>query len=235
MREYLARYITEGELIEYVPEISNSDYKEAVKICAHKIVDFVYDYIERRRRRAMWEMLQAARDAKKFREQLIAYMEESEFTQPVKKIAQRKGRVNPSEWFGILDKARGVEGMVKLFGACRRQLEEFPEHPGLLLIAGFCRLYYGDEGLRDIRNAFLILKERFEYVDQLWLANEIIKRTRVRFAEKLDAVLNAILEGNSSIDIARLCYINATPYTTVYIRAFFILAEEALNFLKNRG
>jgi ATP-dependent DNA helicase RecQ len=158
-REYLSRYATEGEMRHYLPMEFPQDYDEAVRLYTHKIVGFVYDHIERRRRRAMWEMLQAARDPERFREQLMAYMEESEFTQPVRELT---GRIVPSEWFDLIDKAEGVDGIVKLLGACRRQLEEFPKDPGLLLLRGFCGLHYGDAScLPDISDAFIILRENY--------------------------------------------------------------------------
>src|SRR4051812_34977323 len=73
---------------------------------------------------------------RKFREQLLAYPEESEFTKPVAALARR---IEAAEWFEVLGRVQGVDGITKLLGACRRQLEESPSHPGLLLLAGLCR------------------------------------------------------------------------------------------------
>ncbi len=231
-KEYLSRYTTEGESKRYIPIKFPQDYDEAVRLYTHKIVEFVYDHIERRRRRAMWEMLQAARDPKKFREQLMAYMEESEFTKPVKELTKK---VSPPEWFALIDKAEGVDGIVKLFGACRRQLEEFPEHPGLLLITGFCRLHYGDEGLRDISGAFFVLRENYPDIDRYNIAKILIERVRTKFPAKLDKVLEAILDGDPSPEIARFCYAEAESYSRTYIKAFFVLVDGILNSLQKGG
>jgi len=231
-REYLSRYATEGEIRRYLPRTSPRNYNEAVKDYAHQIVEFVYDHIERRRRRAMWEMLQAARNPKKFREQLMAYMEESEFTQPVKELTRR---ILPREWFDLIDKAEGVDGIVKLFGACRRQLEEFPEHPGLLLLTGFCRLHYGDEGLRDISGSFIVLQENYPNIDRFDVAKNLVDKVKARFPGKLDKVLEAILDSDRSREIARLCYSEASPYSHAYSKALFALVEGILNILQIRG
>ncbi len=235
-REYLSRYATEGESRRYFPEVQPRSYEEAVRVYAHKVVDFVYDRIERHRRRAMWEMLQAARDAVnlgvgKFREQLINYMSESEFSQPVKELGKR---VYPHEWFELLKRAEGVDGLTKLFGACRRQLEESPEHPGLLLLRGFCRLHYGSEGLRDIGDAFMVLKRDYPEINRIEVAQQLIKVTRERFPNQLDRMLEEILESDPSPEMTRLCYAEATPYSTIYVQAFLKLVEGVLDILRKR-
>lgn len=233
-KEYLSRYATEGELRRYLPKKEPSSYDEAVEIYAHQVVEFVYDRIERRRRRAMWEMLQAARDAERlgiqrFREQLNTYMAESEFTQPVKELTMR---ILPTEWFELIGRAEGVDGLIKLFGACRRQLEESPEHPGLLLLTGFCRLHYSDEGLRDIGDAFFILRRDYPDINCLEVAQRLIDVTKERFPTKSDNVLKAILDSNPSREIARLCYAEASPYDPLYAKALFILAGDILKILQ---
>ncbi len=235
--EYLARYATEGEIRHYLPDRQPNTYSEVVLTYAYQVVEFVYDRIERRRRRAMWEMLQAARDAvrlgaQKFREQLNNYMAESEFTQPVKELTKR---VLPSEWFELLDKAEGVDGLFKLFGASRRQLEESPEHPGLLLLRGFCRFLYGDEGLRDIGNSFFILKQDYPEINQIEVAQRLIKVTRKHFPDKLDKVLEEILENDTSRDMARLCYAEASPYSPAYVKAFSVLVNGVLQILRKES
>lgn len=229
-KDYLCRYATEGEIQAYLPKNLPSDYKELVRICAHQVIEFVYDKIERRRRRAMWEMLQAARDysrlgEERFREQLNSYMSESEYTQPVKNLSSR---ILPDEWFNLIDKAEGVDGLTKLFGACRRQLEEFPEHPGLLLLTGFCRFLYSDEGTRDIGNAFLVLKERYSDINRCNIAEKLIEILKKRFPTKVDKALDSILEKDQSREMAQFCYINTTPYSNAYVRAFLILVKELL-------
>ncbi len=231
-REYLSRYATEGEFRHYLPANRPDTYDEAVTLYAHQVVEFVYDHIEQRRRRAMREMLQAARNPERFREQMMAYLAESEFTQPVKALSQR---ILPSEWFDLIDKAEGVDGIVKLFGACRRQLEEFPKHPGLLLLRGFCQLHYDDKDLRDISGAFLVLKENYPDISRCDIAKELANRVKIRFPGKLDNVLNAILDVECSQEIARLCYTKATPYSLVYGRAFLALVDSMLRTLNAGG
>lgn len=234
--EYLKRYATEGEVQRYLLKVRHRDsYVESVIEYSHQVVEFVYDRIERRRRRAIWEMLQAVRDAEKlgiqsFREQLNNYMTESEFTKPVKELTTR---ISPYEWFDLLKKAEGVDGLIKLFGACRRQLEEFPEHPGLLLLTGFCRLNYGEDGLRDIGSAFIVLKQNYSAIDRVLIAKQTINLIKERFPGKLNEVLLTLMEIEPSRELARLCYAEALPYSSPYAKAIFILIEEILKTLNS--
>lgn len=233
-REYLSRYATEGEIKRYLPEAKPQTYDAAVKIYTYQVVEFVYERIERRRRRAMWEMLQACRDAvqlgmTKFREQLTSYMAESEFTTPVQELPVH----TPKEWFALLNKAEGVDGLIKLFGAVRRQLEESPEHPGLLLLRGFCRFLYGDEGLRDIAAAFRILERDYPDIDRLGIAKSLISVSRERFPAKLDKIIETLLENDQSWEMMRLCYAEAPSHGLAYTKALFMLVSGILNLLRN--
>jgi len=234
--EYLRRYVTEGEVTHYLPAQLPPTYEGQVRLYAQRVVDFVYDRIESRRRQAMREMLETARDATRlgidrFREQLRAYLEESEFSLPVKDLSP----VLPEEWFALLDKAEGVDGLTKLFGACRRQLEESPEHPGLLMLRGVCRLTYGDEGLRDIGGAFIVMRRTYPTISRSLLARRLIQVVRQRFPSYLDRLLETLLETEISADLARLCYTEATPYSFAYGKALFALVGEMLNTLRSGG
>ncbi len=235
-KEYLRRYTTEGEMKKYTPRIVPKNYNDAVKLFVHQVVEFVYDKIEQRRRRAMWEMLQAARDAvilgmDKFREQMISYLEESEFTKPVIELTKT---VSPQSWFKLLNKAEGVDGLIKLFGACRRQIEEYPEHPGLLFLTGFCRLHYGDEGLKDINNSFIILKKDYPEINRYQIAVELISAIKYHFPTKLEKILEILIEIEPTREILIFCYKEATHYSSPYNIITLIFADNILNALKEK-
>ncbi|HYT90185.1 MAG TPA: hypothetical protein VEL76_15865, partial [Gemmataceae bacterium] len=171
----------------------------------------------KRRRRAMGQMLQVARDAARrngdgpafFRRQLLAYLEESEFTKPVGELAQR---LEPTEWFRVLGRVEGVDGITKLLGACRRRLEDSPSHPGLLLLAGICRTTSPnpEQGPDDIRSSFLILSRHYpEPAQRLGIGVQVIEHVRRLAPSQLDFVLVAMLEGDPSRIMARCCYEHA--------------------------
>ena len=156
LESYLRRYATEGEARLFLPREVKSTYQDAASECGCALINFIYATVEKRRRRAMEQMLQAARDAvtfglENFRQQLLVYLEESEFTNPV---AELTTRIDPGEWFDVLSRVTGLDGIMKLLGACHRQLEESPSHPGLLLLAGLCRTASPSpqEGSQDVHS-----------------------------------------------------------------------------------
>jgi len=167
LETYLRRYSTEGEVVRYLDFPEPADFRDSVLRSAYALIDYIYDTVEKRRRRAIGQMLQVTRSAselgaKSFREELLAYLEESEFSAPVSEMA---ARVDPNDWFRILEAVTGRDGITKLLGACRRQLEEFPSHPGLLLLSGLCRSIGSnpEPAYVDVRSGLIALDREIPY------------------------------------------------------------------------
>ncbi|MFA7199609.1 MAG: RecQ family ATP-dependent DNA helicase, partial [Methanoculleus sp.] len=163
LREYLSERMIESELnVLFRGRPLKDTYEEAAFDCGCILIDYLYETIEKRRRRAILHMLQAARDGVKqgpaaFREALITYLEASRFTEAVKQIARSD---DYRLWLAEFDRVQGMDDLTQLLGACRRQLEEYPSHPGLLIMAGFCRAAgkTPEEGVRDLAEGFRNLK-----------------------------------------------------------------------------
>ncbi len=239
LKSYLQRYATEGEVRLFLPPDRKDSYQEAAYDCGCALIDFIYAKIEKRRRRAIGEMLLTAREAatlgpEQFRKQLLEYLEESEFTKPVLEIATQS-QINPHDWFKVLSQVTGVDGISKLLGACRRQLEESPSHPGLLIMAGLCRIASPNpyQGFQDLRGGFIALKRYYSDPQQrLWVARKILEHARRLIPSKLDAVLAAILEGDPSYDLARFGYEQAGIDSEAQHKAIILLANEVLNTIQ---
>ncbi len=163
LKEYLSERMTESELNALLRgRIPKDTYQEAAYDAGSILIEYFYETIEKRRRRAILHMLQAARDGVKqgpaaFREALITYLEASKFTGAVKQIARSD---DYRLWLAEFDRVQGMDDLTQLLGACRRQLEEYPSHPGLLILAGFCRAAgtTPEEGVRDLAEGFRNLK-----------------------------------------------------------------------------
>jgi len=161
--EYLGEHMTEAELrILFKDRQMQHSYEETAYDCGCILIEYMYETIEKRRRRAILHMLQAARDGaeqgpKMFRKALLEYLEASAFTKPVKQISRSDDH---RLWLEVLAQVQGMDDLTQLLGACRRQLEEYPSHPGLLILAGFCRAAGAtpEEGVRDLAEGFRNLK-----------------------------------------------------------------------------
>jgi ATP-dependent DNA helicase RecQ len=230
LESYLKRYVPEGDVPRFIPRDRKESYPEAAYQCGCALIDYVYETIEKRRRRAIGEMLETARNAAaqgpdRFREELLRYLEESKFTKPVVELASR---INPVEWFEVLSAVLGVDDVGKLLGACRRQLEESPSHPGLLLLAGVCRTASPNprQGPQDLRGGFISLKRYYpKESDRLWVATRVVEHTRRLAPSRLSLALQAILQGDPSTSLARFCYAQADSDSEAQLLAVLTMAQ----------
>ncbi|MDD1703168.1 MAG: RecQ family ATP-dependent DNA helicase [Methanoregula sp.] len=237
---YLARYNTEKQIQLYLPKEQSDTYVDAARACGYALIDFVYETIAKRRRRVIGQMLQTARDAAEngpdvFRQQLLDYLEESEYTAPVVEFSKRD---NPDLWFEVLSRVNGLDGISKLLGACRRQLEESPEHPGLLLLAGLCRLASpsAHQAEQDIRNGFLALKKNYSGKgERSQIIKKYIAETERLCPTKVDVVLKVLLEADSSPEIVHFTYSRAEPWSEVHQIALTQVMNEILDSIRGKG
>jgi hypothetical protein len=129
------------------------------------------------------------------------YLEESEFTQKIKAIA---GSDDPKTWFDFLKVVYGKDNIAQVLGSCRKQLEEYPSHPGLLIIAGLCRTASDipKQGPLDIVNAFTAIKRTYPDIQERESIAEqvILHSNQLLESEQIEDIKNAIKQGDSSLE-----------------------------------
>ena len=241
LERYLRRYATEGEERFYVPDGEFPTYEDAAIACGKALIRFLYATIEKQRRRAIGQMLQSARDAVSlgpavFREHLIAYLEESEFTRQVGEVTRTS---DPGAWLVTLEAVGGLDSVTKLLGACRRGLEEDPGHPGLLMIGGTCRLacFGPGEGEQDLASAFAALGRYVaDPAARTALAGRLLASIDRLAPSSRDHALAAMLAGDTTRAMARVCYEQATTDSAAHHAAIMALAESLADALaQGRG
>jgi len=206
LKEFLSDHLTPRELKACIPSKQKTTFDEAAYDCGAAVIEFMYATVEKRRRRAIGHILQAARDGtaagpEKFREYLMNYLEESEFTQKIKAIA---GSDDPKTWFDFLKVVYGKDNIAQVLGSCRKQLEEYPSHPGLLIIAGLCRTASDipKQGPLDIVNAFTAIKRTYPDIQERESIAEqvILHSNQLLESEQIEDIKNAIKQGDSSLE-----------------------------------
>jgi RecQ family ATP-dependent DNA helicase len=239
LHAYLKQYLLESSLHEFLPaEVEDLSRSETARVCGEKLIDFMYEIVEKRRRtalRIMWEItrLGANLGSEKFREALLAFLEESAFTEPVMAIAETH-RLEPEKWFELLDRIQGNDDLINLLGACRRQLQETPDHPGLLLMAGLCSLAgpRREPGERLLVGAYRELsKHRWPDDERVALAARTLRVGQKLFADAEIPILWAIVTGADSAALTRYCYEQAPPYSRAHQAATRALTQGILKLI----
>ena len=161
-------------------------------------------------------------------------MEESEFTEPVRILA---GKLDISEWFSLLDKIKGTDDITKLLGACRRQLQENPDHPDLFLLAGLCSLNspYPEEGRRLIALSFSRLCGQIDNIEKIKIAKRLHFFGKNLFSpspQKQSTILSAMLIGDPDSNLIGFCYCEAEPFSEAHHTAVCLMATRILQITK---
>ena len=97
-------------------------------------LEFVYSIIERGRRRAIWELLEAAQvaDPERFRKRILRYLESTDYSVWLEKLA-----LDPDAGLGrfleLSSEVRTPDEAEQLRGEAARYLQSYPDHPSLLL------------------------------------------------------------------------------------------------------
>lgn len=204
---YLGKFLTPGEMETYRSRPKKADAKRAIMDCAQILTHFIYERLVKRRRRAIGQMLQVARvgtrSKDEFRRQLLAYLEESEFTPLVAAVAATD---DIKVWISVIEKVTDQTDLEKLVGACRRELEENPSHPGLLLLAGLGTLLLGDAGEGDVRAAFTSMSRMNVSWDYLQLVKGVLTQVR-RIDRSRASELALIMITAGPVEVARALYV----------------------------
>ena len=108
------------------------------------LLRFVYDVIERGRRRALSEMLLAATsspDGASVRSRILRYLESTQYSEALEAVITDAGLEKARE---ILETVDSANEAAELRGQVSRYLESYPDHPGLLLLRAL-----SESGCRD--------------------------------------------------------------------------------------
>ncbi|HXF97935.1 MAG TPA: RecQ family ATP-dependent DNA helicase [Gaiellaceae bacterium] len=120
------------------------DASEAAEGCGRILIEFVYDTVERSRRRSLREMWLAARESGgdanvTFRQRILDYLSEGDISPTLERLVDAP-RFRYSEWQEELSKLLGTDEARELRGNTARLLSSYPDHPGMLLARGFSEL-----------------------------------------------------------------------------------------------
>ena len=150
--------------------IAETDLSKTIIDLTHLLIDFVYETVEKSRRRSLREMWLASRESaqdadKLFRQRILDYLTQGDLS-PVLESLVEKERLSLADWTTELDSIIGIEEVRELRGSAARLLASYPDHPGLLLTRGYSELKDPkgdiDEFISDIQDAIRSAKDRYD-------------------------------------------------------------------------
>jgi ATP-dependent DNA helicase RecQ len=120
------------------------DTSEAAEGCGRILVEFVYDTVERSRRRSLREMWLAARESgadanTTFRQRILDYLSEGDISPTLEQLVDAP-HFRYADWQTELSTLLSADDARELRGNTARLLASYPDHPGMLLARGFSEL-----------------------------------------------------------------------------------------------
>ena len=143
--------------------------RDAVLGCGRLLLAFVYKVIAGSRRRALDEMLLAARETqadpnKDFRQRILAYLTDGNIA-PVLETLVNRPQFDYGDWLQKATDPDWAAEAQELRGSSIRMLEDKPEHPGLLLTRGLSEALLPNGNLEqfisNVESSFMSARENY--------------------------------------------------------------------------
>ncbi|WP_448509992.1 RecQ family ATP-dependent DNA helicase [Immundisolibacter sp.] len=211
-------------------KISNhldKSYHDFILEAAKVLIEFIYDTIEKGRRRALREVLALAESAKNknsdeanqiIRERILKYLETS-YSEELEEVLNEEGTFNAlykivegevvTETGEIVGGIRSAKDILEIRGQTSRYLESYPDQPGLLFLRAITE-FYSPESDKQIVTQNIIagmnfsssrysIKKDIIYKTICWLLSLINAKDQETFEE----IIVELLENLKDAEFAR--------------------------------
>lgn len=225
--KYVAAY-NRGRVVKEVSKVEKSlekDFVDFIVDACKVLIEFIYDTVEKGRRRALSEMLALSEEGARtydanqvVRERILKYLESS-YSEEIEKIlnSENIGFVELKELLEgyetetgeIVGGIRSPKDAAQVRGSVSRYLESTPDHPGLLLLRALSELYSNDYSYdivsQNINAAIEFsfsrynLQEDFVYKTIGWVTTKVYERSKEAYYD----LINQLIEELDSIPFAR--------------------------------
>ena len=229
---YIAGYLSSRRKteIDKVKSYFNLPFYEFLNEVIKILLIFIYDVIERGRRRALSEMLLACTEANtdaSIRKRMLNYLEATAFSEGLEEILNSEV-TNFSNTMDVFAVIRSPNEAAELRGQVIRYLESYPDHPGLLMLRSLSELYVKDINsevaqqnfITSIDSALLTYKinENIVYEFAIWGISYVLQRDHGLTIN----IIKELLSIYKSEAFARLMIKNLPEFIAV-IPAWFLL------------
>jgi len=239
--KYVSGYIgaRRDREVQKASEFLNLPYDQFVIEMVDLLLNFIYNVIEKGRRRALQEMLLAATENptdQAIRERILKYLEATKFSEVISDILDQAD-VGIAQIKEMFKNVRSPNEAAELRGQVSRALESYPDHPGLLMLRSLseisCRDRNHDTAGENFLASFTSAKENYGIEEEL--LNDFVAWSASQLSEKdlsfgIDLIHNIIKDHPDRILARNL--VKYVPEDVVDIPAWFLLdriTEKCIN------
>lgn len=132
-------------------ELDLRKLSETIEVCGRMLVSFVYETIERSRRRSLREMWVAAKEARtdaELRQRVLDYLSEGDVAPILERLAEEQ-RFDLAAWRDAWARLTSVDDAREWRGTTARLLASYPDQPGLLVGRAIAELVDPDGDIED--------------------------------------------------------------------------------------
>jgi len=212
-----------GKEAQKLTSKTNLTIAEFIEHAASTLVHFIYDTVEKGRRRSLREMLDLAESAcessnpgESIRNRILKYFESS-YSEEIEEIIEHTDRFM-DKITSIVDGNETVSSELdhgvtsnleasKIRGAVSRSLESYPDNPGLLLLRGISELFCSDCKIDIVTSN---ITASLQFAKELYSVNSeerfkmlafVIKKINIRNPNQFDEIMDHLL---SSVDLREM-------------------------------
>lgn len=207
-------------LIEFIMEVVNL------------LLHFIYAVIERSRRRALSEMMEACITStldSDIRMRILHYLEVTEYTESLEQIIDDE-KAGLHDCKNLFSSVRSPNEAAELRGQVSRYLESYPDHPGLLMLRSLSEIFTRDRNTDVAMQNFIAsisfalkvyeLNHNVTFEFAAWAISNVYNRDK----ELAKMLIIELIKTHSDRNLARLLIENV--YISLgYIPAWFLLSN----------
>ena len=232
--KYVASYLSSRRQteVEKASRLLSLSYSEFIIEMVSLLLHFIYDVIERGRRRAFYEMVLTCSESptdESIRQRILRYLEATEYTEALEDIISDE-KAGIKKCRDVFDNVRSPNEAAELRGQVSRYLESYPDHPALLMLRSLSEVFSRDRNVEVAKQNFIAsissaltnygISDDIVFDFAAW-AVSVIARRNVELAKLL---IITLLNIHPNRELAREM-INNLPISLGYIPAWFLLAR----------
>ncbi|MCK4391317.1 RecQ family ATP-dependent DNA helicase [Candidatus Bipolaricaulota bacterium] len=244
LRQYLMQYKFEDFADDALRDIPDDTVENALASAINVLIDFIYDEIVAKRKQALRTMGELCRNFtsdQDFREAILAYLQESEFSDELREWVNREfDAIGLEAIRDLLQRVTTLEEVKRLVGTARRMLDEDPQNVALRYISMCARAQSAAESDPSVLQEATTLtiqiddrlRENIHDPDGLLVA--MLDDVAARRPALLEEISDITLRRAGTVSLARrLLRSRLADVQIIYSHSLELLAAGALRTAKN--